>query len=208
MKAILALVVALVLAIGAYFFWEYRAIQEAANGPAKEIVSESITRSGDTWNVSFVSKFDAPVDKVYAAMSDPENGHDRVPLNILKSELVKQDGNTKLVDVVLKTDILPPGFKVQNVRLEYTFFPTEHRFTSRSIDFKLADLDSEYKFEPTPDGKGTLLRFKQTSKDKAPMLVESLQKGALRETYITQVRAAENALGVKMPAAEAARGED
>jgi hypothetical protein len=196
MKAILALVGVLVLALVGYLGWEYYRVQQAVSGPAKEIVSESISRAGDTWQVSFVSKFDAPVDKVYEAMASPETSHDRMPQNFLKSELVKAEGNTKLVDLVLRTDILPPGFKVQNVRLEYTFFPAEHRFTSRSIDFKLADLKSDYRLEPTPDGKGTLLRFNQTSKDKAPMLVESLQKGALRESYINQVRSANRALGL------------
>jgi hypothetical protein len=118
------------------------------------------------------------------------------PDNVLKSELVKSEGNSKTIDLVARLDILPPGFKVQNIRYEWTFFPAEKRITSKSIDFKLADFNNEYKFEPSPDGKGTILKFNQTSKDKAPMLVESLQKGALRETYLIQVRAANKALGI------------
>jgi len=84
---------------------------------------------------------------------------------------------------------------VQNLRTQYTVYPDQHRITSKSIDFKLADIDSEYKFEPTPDGK-TLLKFNQTSKQKQQMLVEALQKGALCETYATQVRAVNRALGL------------
>jgi hypothetical protein len=202
MKAILGLVGVLVVAIGGYLGWQWYRVQQAVSGPAREIVSESISRSGDTWHVSFVTKFDAPIDKVYDALATPETSHEHLPQNILKSELIKAEGNTKLVDVVLRTDILPPGFKVQNVRLEYTMVPEEKRLSSRSIDFKLADLSSNYRLEPTPDGKGTLLRFDQTSKDKAPMLVESLQKGALRETYLNQIRAANNKLGVKPPGAD------
>ena len=199
MKAILAIVGVLVLAIAGYAGWYRYRVQQAINGPAREIVSESIARVGDTWHLSFVTKFDAPVDKVYEALASPETSHEHAPDNILKSELVRQEGSTKLVDVVLRTDILPPGFKVQNIRLEYKLFPEEHRLTNRSIDFKLADLNSEYKLEPTPDGKGTLLRFNQTSKDKAPMLVESLQKGALRENYLHQVRATNHKLGISPP---------
>ena len=63
-----------------------------------------------------------------------------------------------------------------------------------------------YRFEPSPDGKGTLLRFTETSKDKAPLLVESLQKGALRETYATQVRAVNRALGLAKPEEKRAEG--
>jgi hypothetical protein len=196
MKAILAIVGLLVLAVVVYVVLQWRAIQQAASGPAKEIVSESISKSGDTWHVKFVTKFDAPLDRVFEAFQHPERISQYAPDNALKSEIVKEEGNTKVVDVVGRLDILPPGFKVQNLRTEYTVYPAEHRITSHSVDFKLADIASEYRFQATPDGKGTILDFTQTSKDKAPMLVDSLQKGALRETYLTQVRAVNRALGL------------
>src|SRR5437867_4893859 len=196
MKAILGIVAALVVAVVAYFAWTTYQIRQAATGPAKEIVSESMTKSGDVWHVSFVSKFDAPVDKVYEIFSHPERSHDLAPDNVLKSEVVSEDGNTKTIDLVGKLDILPPGFKVQSIRTEYTLYPADHRITSKTVDFKLADINSEYKFEPTPDGKGTLLRFNQTSKDKGGIPVESVQKGALRETYVTHIRAGNRALGL------------
>jgi len=197
MKAILGIVGALVILLAVYFGWSWYRIQQAATGPHKEIVSESISKTGDMWHVSFVSRFEAPVDRVFEAFTHPERAHEFAPENVLKSEIAEENGNTKLVDVVGKLDILPPGFKVQNLRTEYTIHPEEKRITSKSVDFKLADITSEYKFEATPDGKGTTLRFTQTSKDKAPMLVESLQKGALRETYLTQVRAVNRALGLE-----------
>jgi len=196
MKAILGILAAIVLVVVAYFAWVRYQIQQAAVGPAKEIVSESMTKSGDTWHVSFVSKFDAPVDKVYEIFSHPERSHELAPDNVLKSEVVSEQDNTKVIDLIGKLDILPPGFKVQNIRTEYTLYPADHRITSKTVDFKLADISSEYKFEPTPDGKGTLLRFNQTSKDKGGIPVESVQKGALRETYVTQVRAVNRALGL------------
>jgi hypothetical protein len=173
------------------------------SGPSKEIVSESIEKDADTWKVAFVSTIDAPVDKVYEAFRHPEQAHDHMPDNVLKSELVSENGNTKVVDVIGRLDVLPPGFKVQNLRNEYTFYPEEKRFTSRSIDFSLADINSEFKLEATPDGKGTVVRMTQTNKTKAPMIVESLQKGAIKETYITQIRAVKNALGIKDEAPDA-----
>jgi ligand-binding SRPBCC domain-containing protein len=166
------------------------------SGPAREIVSETMEKDGDTWKVQFVSTFDAPVDKVYEAFSKPEASKEFAPENVLKSELVKQEGNTKVVDIVGRLDILPPGFKVQNLRNEFVFYPDEKRFTQKTIDFPLADLSAEFKFAPTPDGKGTVLTFDQTSKTKSAMLVDSLQKGALRETYITQVRVVNKMLGL------------
>ena len=196
MKAILGVLAVILLVVVAYFAWTSYQIRQAAVGPAKEIVSESMSKSGDVWHVSFVSKFDASVDKVYEVFSHPERSHELAPDNVLKSELVSEQGNTKVVDLIGKLDILPPGFKVQSIRTEYTLYPEQHRMVSKTIEFKLADINSEYKFEPTPDGKGTLLRFTQTSKDKGGIPVESVQKGALRETYVTQIRAVNRALGL------------
>ena len=195
MKAILAVVGLLVLAVAVYVFLQWRAIQQAATGPAKEIVSESITKTGDTWHLAFVSKFDAPIDKVYEIYSHPERSQQLAPENILKADVVQENGNTKVIDQVGKLDILPPGFKVQNIRSEYTVYPDEHRMTVKTIGFKLADISSDYKFEPGPDGKSTLLKFTQTSVDHS-QLVDSLQKGALREQYLLTVRAVNRALGL------------
>ncbi len=170
----------------------------------KEITTESIEKTGDTWMVKITSRVDAPVDKVYDAWTQPERAKELAPANVLKSELVSEDGNTKVVDLVGKLDVLPPGFKVQNLRNEWKFFPDEKRITSRSVDFKMADLNAEYRFKPTPDGQGTIVEFTQTSKDKSPMLVDSLQEGALRETYVRQVQMVNKALGLAQPAAKPA----
>jgi hypothetical protein len=197
MKAILAVVAVLAVLIAVYVVRSYMAVQRAVSGPAKELVSESMTRTGDTWHVDFVTKFGAPVDRVYEAFSQPEKVIEYAPENVLKSDLVKNEGNTKVVNLVARLDILPPGFKVQNIQFEYTLHPEEKRITTRTIDFKLADMTSDLKFTPGPEGNTTILTFKQTSKDKAPMLVESLQKGALREQYLITVRAVNRALGLE-----------
>jgi hypothetical protein len=165
--------------------------------PAKEIATSSVVKTGDTWDVVITSSnIDAPVDKVYEAATHPEKGHDLVPESILKSELVSEQGNTKMMDLVVRLDILPPGFKVQNVKNEYTYYPEQKRFTTKSIDFKLADITAEYKFEPSADGKGTVVKFTQKSKDKAPMIVESLQKGAQCETFAIQAKVVRRNLGL------------
>src|SRR3989454_11808417 len=204
MKAILAVVAVVVLAIVAWAFVKYRAIQQAATGPAKEIVSESMEKTGDTWHVKFTSKIDAPLDKVFDAFQHPERAAEFAPENVMKAEIKEDKGDTKVVEVIGTLDILPPGFKVQDLVTEYTVYPADHRITSRTIDFKLADIDSDYRFASTPDGK-TLLTFTQSSKQKQQALVEALQKGAIRETYITQVRAVNRALGLApMPEKRAA----
>jgi hypothetical protein len=206
MKAILGIVGALVLVVIVFVVYQYQKVQKAASCPAKEIATSTMSKSGDTWHVAFTSKIEAPLDRVFDAFQHPERAVEFVPENVRKSEIISDQGNTKTVDVVGSLDILPPGFKVQNLRTEYTVYPGEHRITSRTVNFKLADINSEYKFEAGPDGKGTLLTFTQTSKQKQPLPTEALEKGALCETYATQVRAVNRALGLAPPAKGAAAG--
>jgi hypothetical protein len=176
---------------------------EPSCSPAKEIATSSLVKNGDTWDVAITSNIEAPVDKVLDAASHPERGNELVPESILKSEILSESGNTKTLDIVARLEILPPGFKVQNVKTEYTYFPDEKRFAAKSIDFKLADITSEYRLVPSSDGKGTVVNFTQKSKDKAPMIVESLQKGALCEQFAIQMRVVRRALGLDKAAAPA-----
>ena len=162
----------------------------------REIKTESMQKTGDTWKVAFTSEIPAPIDKVWAVIKQPEKGHDVLPENVLKSELKSEEGNKKVVDLVIRLDILPPGFKVQNPLNEFTYHDDEKRVEQKTLDFKLADINSEFRLKPSADGKSTLVEFNQTSKDKASMIVESLQKGALRETYVIQIKQIEKALGL------------
>jgi len=199
LASVLLLAVGLILAVT---FAGCGGCNRAENiGTSKEIASESMEKTGDTWHVKFQTKIDAPPDKVFEAFSQPERSHEFAPDNVMKSELVSQNGNTKVVDIVGKLDVLPPGFKVQDLRTEFTLYPDQKRITSKSIDFKLADIASEYKFEPADGGKATMVTFTQTSKDKGGLPVESLQKGALKETYVRSVQMVNKALGLSQPAA-------
>lgn len=203
MKTILGLVGVLVLAVVAFVGWQYYRIQQALTGPAKEIVSERIERDGDIWHASFVSKIDDTPDRVFEAFSQPERLSEFSPESYTQSKLISSEGNKRIVDFVTRLDILPPGFKVQNPRIEFLYFPNEKRITTRTIDFQLADITGEYKFEAADGGKATIVRLEQKNKPKTASIVESLQKGAIRESYVTQIRAATKALQQTPPAKQA-----
>jgi hypothetical protein len=206
MKNILAIVGVLVLAVAGFIGYQYWKIQQAVSGPAKEIVSEKIERDGDVWHASFVSKIDATPDEVWRAFSQPERSSEMMPDSFKQSKLVSSEGNKKVVDVVAVLEILPPGFKIQNPRIEFTYFPAEKRITSKTIDFQLADITSEYKFEPADGGKATIVRVDQLNKPKTGSIVESLQKGAIRESYINQIRAANKGIAQEKAGAPAKAG--
>ena len=111
-----------------------------------------------------------------------------------------------MIDFIAVLEILPPGFKVQNPRVEITYFPDEKRMTTKTIDFQLADITSEYKIEPADGGKATIVRLEQQNKPKTASIVESLQKGAIRESYINQIRAANKGIAQEKAARAAKAG--
>jgi hypothetical protein len=190
MKNVLAIVAVVVLAIVGFVGYQYWKVQAALTGPAKEIVSEKIERDGDVWHASFVSKLDATPDEVWQAFNQPERSSEILPDSFKQSKLVSSEGNKKVVDFIAVLEILPPGFKVQAPRVEITYFPDQKRMTTKTIDFQLADITSEYKIEPADGGKAAVVRVEQQNKPKTASIVESLQKGAIRESYINQIRAA------------------
>ncbi len=195
MKILLGIVSALVLAVVIFLYGQYQKVQKAALCPAKEIATSAMEKTGDTWHVSFTSKIDAPLDKVFDAFQHPERAVEFVPENVRKSEIVSQEGDTKTVEIVGSLDILPPGFKIQSLRTDYTVHAADHRIEAHTVN-KLADIKAEYKLEPSSDGKSTVLKFTQTVQQKQPLPTEALEKGALCETYATQVRAVNRALGL------------
>jgi|ERR1051326_2432759 ligand-binding SRPBCC domain-containing protein len=195
MKIILGIVGAVILAVAVFAYVQYQKVQQAATCPAKEIASSSMQKTGDTWRVNFTSKIDAPLDKVFDAFQHPERMVEFVPENIRKSEVVDETGNKKTLEIVGSLDILPPGFKIQSLRTEYTVDKADHHITSVTVN-KLAEINSDLRFESTSDGKGTLLKVTQTSKQKQPLPTEALEKGVLCEAYATTVRAVNRALGL------------
>ncbi len=195
-KVVLGGVVALlVVAYGGYRLW-LSSVEKAAvawSGPVKEIVREQMVKEGDTWHIQFETIFEAPVARVYEAYTQPERAHELAPDRVSASDLKSSTDNSKVVEIHGRVLNLP----LQRLVIQYDFKPAERRISSRTLEYKLADITSEYVFESSPDGQKTVLRFTQTSKDKlGNPLPESVQKGALKETYVTTVRTVRKALGL------------
>jgi hypothetical protein len=86
---------------------------------------------------------------------------------------------------------------IQQLTVEYNLDPGAKTITTKTLNYNMADIDSRYEFQGSPDGKKTLLKFTQTSKEKlGNPLPESVQKSALKETYVTTVRTVNKVLGV------------
>ncbi len=62
--------------------------------------------------------------------------------------------------------------------------PAQKHVGLKTLESSLVDLTGEYEFKPTPDGKGTIVIYKATQKDKANIPVPvSVQKTAIKDNF-------------------------
>lgn len=189
-KVIGGVVVAAVLAIAGFYY--LRLQQEAAKWKdAKEIVEESFVKDGAVANIRYVAVIQAPIDKVQDAVWAVEKGSDMVA-NIKKSTLVKQEGNTKTVEIQLQALSLP----LQQYVMEFTLDPANHLVNFKTTQAQAADLVGTYRLETSPDGTRTRLIYEAKSTDKIAIpFPDAVIESANRETFVNTVRGIQKIVG-------------
>ena len=176
--------------------WWYLRLRSAAQqweGPVAEILSEKLEKDTDTMEIEFTSRVDAPVDAVFGAFTEPERSQEFSD-SVRYAKLLSNEGNRKTVEFEMVILGQP-----QRLTLEFTFVPGEHRVTIRTIENQFSDLSGEYRLTPSPDGTKTLITYTGISKDKAKLPVPlALQKSALRETFVSTIRALKKGLAAQV----------
>ena len=183
MKAVIGAIVAIVvLVVGGYF---YNLQREAAKWQnAKEIDEATFTRSDNTTTARFVGVVDGPIDKVQEALWDVEHGAGTIE-NIQLSNLIRQEGNTKEIEMHLKALNLP----LQHFKMEFTLHPAEHRISFKTTESQLQDLQGDYLLEASPDGKRTRVIYEFKGKDKVAIpFPSSVLESANKETFVHTIR--------------------
>jgi uncharacterized protein YndB with AHSA1/START domain len=184
------------LAIGLIGFgvW-YSRVRSAAlqwEEPVGEILSEKLEKDTDTMAIEFSSRIDAPVAAVFRAFTEPERTQEFSD-TVRYSKLVRSEGNQKVIEL----DMVVLG-QPQHLTVEFTFFPDEHRITLKTLESQFSDLSGEYRLTPSPDGTKTLLTYTGIAKDKVKLPVPlAFQKSALRETFVSTVRALKKGLAAQ-----------
>jgi hypothetical protein len=182
------IVLVILLAVGWYFV---RMQQQVAKfKDAKEIVEESFEKDGAVAKARFVGIVDGPIDRVQDAVWSVESSSQMIE-NIKKSELVKHEGNTKVVVMQLQALNLP----LQQNTMEFTLDPANHQVTFKTLQSQTADLEGAYKLEASPDGARTRIIWEAKSTDKiAVPFPSSVIEGANRETFVNFMRGIAKAL--------------
>jgi Polyketide cyclase / dehydrase and lipid transport len=163
--------------------------------PVPEILSEKLEKQTDTMEVEFTSRIDAPVEAVLRAFAEPERSAE-FSETVRFAKLLQHEGNRKVIEFEMVILGQP-----QRATMEFWFFPAEKRVRVESVENQFADVAGEYRFAASPDGSKTLLTYTGTSKDKVKLPVPlAMQKSAMRETFVSSVRALKKGLAAQLHA--------
>ena len=189
--SVLALLAVGFVAFGAWYIrLQSRALQW--EGQVPEILSEKFEKNADTMEIELTSRVDAPVASVFRAFTEPERTQE-FSETVRYSKLLQNEANRKVVEFEMVILGQP-----QHLTLEFTFLPEEKRVAIKTIESQFADLSGEYRLAPSPDGTKTLLTYTGISKDKVKLPVPlALQKSALRETFVSTIRALKKGLATQ-----------
>lgn len=175
--------------------WWYLRLRSAAQqweGPVAEILSEKLEKDTDTIAIEFTSRVDAPVATVFRTFTEPERSQE-FSESVRYAKLLSSEGNRKTVEFEMVILGQP-----QRLTLEFTFVPEENRVAIKTIENQFSDFTGQYRFTPSPDGTKTLVTYTGTAKDKAKLPVPlALQKSALRETFVSTMRALKKGLAAQ-----------
>ena len=159
-----------------------------------------------------VANIDAPVDKVLRGARRSRSGcTSSSPDSVLKSELVserrqREDRWTSSFTL----DVLPPGFKVQNVRNDCTYYPQREAVHDRSRSTSSSPTSaSEYKFDAVAGREGhasSSSRRRQQGQGADARRVAAEGRAA-RDRSAMQVRVVRQALGHRAATPPSRRAE-
>jgi hypothetical protein len=193
-----------VVALGLIVFGiQYYRVRSAAlqwEKPVADILSEKLEKDAGMMTVEFTSRLDAPVEAVLRAFTEPERTQEFSD-TVRYSKLLRSEGNQKVVEF----DMVVLG-QPQRVTIEFTFMPDKQRVRLKTIESQFSDLSGEYHFTSSPDGTKTLLTYTGTAKDKVKVPVPlAFQKSALRETFLSTIRALKKGLAAQPRVSENVR---
>ncbi len=160
------------------------------DGPIEEIASADITKDGKVFTIAMVSRIDAPADKVWEAMKHPEKLSQNSE-QYKKSDLLKDEGNVKELELhVMALDNL------QQLTVRMEFNDAAKTLSIKTLTSSIADIEGTYSLSPSPDGQKTLYTYNAKQTDKVALPIsEDVQRSAIKESFVNQVRAIKKQLG-------------
>jgi hypothetical protein len=174
-------------AISGYFRAQKAAVKW--DGPIEEISSADIKKDGKVFTILMVSRIDAPMDKVWESMKHPEKLSQNSD-QYKKSDILKDEGNHKELELhVMALDNL------QQLTVAMDFDDANHTLKIKTLTSTIADIEGTYTLTPSPDGTKSQYTYSATQTDKVALPIsEDVQRSAIKESFVNQVRAIKKGL--------------
>src|SRR2546425_11458414 len=102
-----------------------------------------LEKNGDTFTIRLTKKIDEPIDKVWQGFQTPDR-LEKYSEQYQQTKLVKDEGNTKVVDYRVST-----LGQVQAFTMELTMQPSDKAVKLKTLESPLADITGEYMLAPT-----------------------------------------------------------
>jgi len=151
-------------------------------GHPPEVEAETIDHQGQEWKVTFRSRVEASVERVWRALGDPREWPRSS--QALQAVDVESDGPAKKI-VRLKVRLLSLPPQVSKAEIDYDDAAKAARIHARG---RLQDLDATYRLEPASDG-GTVVRYEGVATDRVAFtLPDDVQRAAIRQLYAETIR--------------------
>ncbi|MBM4255732.1 MAG: hypothetical protein FJ147_07525 [Deltaproteobacteria bacterium] len=180
------------LTVGGWWYLRLRSAAQQWEGPVAEILSEKLEKDTDTMTIEFTSRVDAPVATVFRAFTEPERSKEFSDA-VRYAKLLGSEDNRKTVELEMVILGQP-----QRMILEFTFIEAENRVALKTVENQFSELTGQYRLTSSPDGTKTLVTYSGIAKDKAKLPVPlALQKSALRETFVSTIRALKKGLAAQ-----------
>lgn len=165
----------IVAILGLIVWWAHEKLTISRTG----LLSESITRTGDTWLADFTAMIPAPESDVYSAIEHVERVRSA---SIQSVRVLSQTGNTKTVEMMTAG---PTGQTVP-IELAFTYNPHQGIIDFRSLNSPFLDTRGQYRL--TAKSGGTLIDFHQQLKLPPHLPVPNvLIKSAIRRFFVAQL---------------------
>jgi ribosome-associated toxin RatA of RatAB toxin-antitoxin module len=113
-----------------------------------------------TLHMQISANMNAPVDRVFDALSHPELVAKYDP-NVTGAKVVSQSGDSKIVELTGQAVPIPNAPK--SLRVKITPNKADNTIEATSVDNPFITFDNKFKLVPSADGKGTVVNYTTTS---------------------------------------------
>jgi len=136
----------------------------------------------DNMTLDATASLNAPVDKVYEALSNPEKVA-KYDAQITGVKVLSKSANGRVLEYEGRTLPIPNAPK--SLQVKYTFDPAKKAVTAESTGKALIKFRADYSLSPSKDGKSTEIKYTSVSPNPSKLLGMDAPQFMRRQASLT-----------------------